>query len=234
MIKFTFIRKLVDNRDVDTYATYLRKKRFAIFQSLLSSIPRPLRILDIGGTQLFWEQMGFNCEVDIQVVLLNPLPIKVSFSNYIGLIGDGREMPYFRDKEFDVVFSNSVIEHVGGYDDQHQMANEIKRVGKRYFLQTPNRFFPIEPHFLFPFFQFLPLSIRVFLLSHFNMGWFERIPDKLKAKEVANSVRLLSEKEIKVLFSNAYIHKENFLGLTKSFAVYSGWEQQKTFMRLPK
>lgn len=57
-------------------------------------------------------------------------------------------MKQFQDNEFDAVFSNSVIEHVGDYEAQRQMANEIMRVGKRYFVQTPNFYFPIEPHIL--------------------------------------------------------------------------------------
>jgi 2-polyprenyl-3-methyl-5-hydroxy-6-metoxy-1,4-benzoquinol methylase len=73
-------------------------------------------------------------------------------------------MPQFQNDEFDIVFSNSVIEHVGSYEEQNLMASEVRRVGKRYFIQTPNLFFPIEPHFLFPFFQFLPLDYRVTLI----------------------------------------------------------------------
>ncbi|MEM2045934.1 MAG: class I SAM-dependent methyltransferase, partial [Candidatus Bathyarchaeia archaeon] len=57
------------------------------------------------------------------------------------IIGDARCMP-FKDKSFDVVFSNSVIEHVGNYDDQKMCAEEIRRVGKCYFVQTPNFYFP--------------------------------------------------------------------------------------------
>ena len=63
-------------------------------------------------------------------------------------------MDFFKDKSFDAVFSNSVIEHVGTFEDQKMMANEVIRVTNFYFIQTPNLYFPIEPHFLVPFFQF--------------------------------------------------------------------------------
>lgn len=89
------------------------------------------------------------------------------------MAGDARDLTAFGDKEFDIVFSHSVIEHVGGFEDQRRMANEIKRVGKRYFLQTQNRFFTMETHFLVPMFQFFPVWLKVLLISHFDLGWFK-------------------------------------------------------------
>lgn len=157
-------------------------------------------------------------------MLLNVSMINVSHTNIRSVIGDARTMPQFEDKEFDIVFSNSVIEHVGDYGQQRQMADEIRRIGKRYFVQTPNRYFPIEPHFLFPFFQFLPLLMKVFLLTHFNLRWFKKTTDKDKAEEVAKSITLLSRREFMSLFPDAKIHKEKFFGLTKSFTVRGGWD----------
>jgi ubiquinone/menaquinone biosynthesis C-methylase UbiE len=217
------VMKFADNRRADSLATKLRRKRFALFNSLLSSLPRPLRILDIGGTQLFWERMGFTAQSDVKIVLLNLTNVPLTYPNFRSVIGDARNMGEFRDKEYDVVFSNSVIEHVGDYGQQRQMAEEVRRVGRRYFLQTPNRSFPVEPHFLFPFFQFLPLRFRVFLIFHFDLGWYQRIPDKQKATETVSSIRLLTERELRELFPGAMIYREKFFGMTKSFIVYDGW-----------
>jgi hypothetical protein len=133
----------------------------------------------------------------------------------------------FADASFDVIYTNSVIEHVGGLEDQRRMADEIRRVGKRYFLQTPNRFFPLEPHFLFPFFQFLPISIRVFLLRNFHLGWFGRIPDAKRAKEIVESVRLLDRKDMLELFPGAHSYDERVFGMTKSFVVCGGWDENE-------
>jgi hypothetical protein len=108
--------------------------------------------------------------------------------------------------------------------NQQQMAEELQRVGKRYFIQTPNFYFPLEPHFLFPLFQFFPLRLRVFLIHHFDLGWFNRITNKRKAAELVNSIRLLKKGELKKLFPKATIKDEKFLGLTISFIVLGGWQ----------
>jgi len=216
------LKKAADNTKGNSPATKLRRKRFLIFKSLIALLPRPLSILDIGGTQIFWERMNFTEEPDVKIVLLNLFKVETTYKNLISVQGDARRIDAFTDQEFDVVFSNSVIEHVGGYYQQCQMAKEVKRVGKRYFIQTPNRFFPIEPHFLLPFFQFFPSGLKIFLVRHFDIGWYRRTSDKQKAAQLVNSIRLLTEKELKKLFPGANIYKEKLFGLTKSLIVYDG------------
>jgi hypothetical protein len=130
------------------------------------------------------------------------------------------------DRSFDIVFSNSVIEHVGDHHDQLRMAEEVRRVGKRYFVQTPNKYFPIEPHFLFPFFQFLPLGLRVRLMQNFHLGWFPKTPERQKAREIVTGIRLLDRCEFRSLFPDATIYDEKVLGITKSFVAYAGWSAQ--------
>ena len=216
------LRKAADYTQSDSPATKLRRKRFLIFNSLIANLPRPLNILDVGGTQIFWERMGFIEEPDVKIVLLNLSRVEVTYKNFTSVQGDARSMGAFTDQEFDVVFSNSVIEHVGGYDQQCQMAKEVKRVGKSYFIQTPNRFFPIEPHFLLPFFQFFPVGLKIFLVRHFDIGWYKKTPDKQKAAQLVSSIRLLTEKELRKLFPGANIYKEKLFSLTKSLIVYEG------------
>jgi len=72
------------------------------------------------------------------------------------------------------------------------MANEGRRVGKRYFVQTPNLYFSIEPHFVFPFFQFLLLQAKVWLITHFYLGWCKKISSLEIAVAIAISIKLLS------------------------------------------
>jgi len=218
------LRRLVDNTDDRSLATRLRRQRFRILLNMIRGSPGPVRILDIGGTAGYWEMMtaGFAPELTLHVTLLNRDPIHVDRSGFAAVMGDGRAMPEFGDKQFDIVFSNSTIEHVGTLADQQCMAREVQRVGRRFYVQTPNRYFPIEPHFVFPFFQFLPVVTRVWLLRHFALGWYSRMPDREAALEAVTSIRLLSYKEFRRMFPHAHIFKERLGGLVKSFIAYGG------------
>jgi hypothetical protein len=219
-----FLKKLVDNSDADSLATRMRRRRFDFFLSLLDHVKRPAGILDVGGTQGFWESMGRGNLGDLHVTLLNLEAQPVSGSNFESVAGDARDLSRYADGSFDVVFSNSVIEHLGpGFADQQLMANEIRRVAQRYFVQTPNRHFPIEPHFLTPGFQFLPVPTRVWAATHFNLGWYKKFADRDAARREVESISLLTEREMHRLFPGALIYKEKFLGLTKSFVAYGGW-----------
>ncbi|MBA3542727.1 MAG: class I SAM-dependent methyltransferase [Deltaproteobacteria bacterium] len=215
--------KLADNRNPRSLAGWLRRRRSALLRDLLASVPRPARVLDVGGTQAYWEVAEAAGLEGVTVVLLNRAPPVVTRPGFESRGGDARAMPELADQSFDVVFSNSVIEHVGDRDDQRAMASEVRRVGKRYFIQTPNRHFPIEPHFLVPGFQFLPLEVRVQLVMRFSLGWYARTPDRAAAHALATSIELLTGPELAALFPGATIHRERFAGLTKSLIAIGGF-----------
>ncbi|MBU0560100.1 MAG: hypothetical protein KKG93_11085 [Bacteroidetes bacterium] len=126
-----------------------------------------------------------------------------------------------------MIFSNSVIEHVGEYIDQKKFSNAIRRIAKRYFIQTPNYYFPFEPHFLFFGIQYLPVEIRAWLIRHFNLGWYEKERHYSRSLEIAKSIRLLKRKEIFELFPEAEIINEKCFGLTKSFIIHYGFNKIK-------
>lgn len=128
-------------------------------------------------------------------------------------------MNEFDNGSFDVVFSNSVIEHVGKYKEQENMAKEIQRVGRCFFLQTPNYWFPLEPHFLFIGFQFLPVKIRAYLLQRFCLGWCTKVTDYDEAIAIVKSIRLLRKRELEKLFPGATIIREKLFCFTKSFMI---------------
>lgn len=215
-------RRLTDDRVYESLANRMRRKRFEMFRALLNSVPRPLRILDVGGTESFWRNMDFPAEPGITITLINVQETPVGRSNFESVKGDARDLP-FREKEFDVVFSNAVIEHVGTYEDQSRMASEVRRVGRRYFVQTPNRYFPLEVHFQFPFFQFLAFEQKIWLLSHFRLGQYERIQDRDDARRLVSETRLLNKQEMIALFPEARIVMEKFMGLNKSIMALAGW-----------
>ena len=181
---------------------------------------KKIKILDIGGTEDYWNSMGLNLESNIEIVLLNLYKIEVKRAGFSSIKGDACDLEGVADKSFDFVFSNSVIEHLFSMQNQQKMANEVKRVGKNYYIQTPNKFFPIEPHWVFPFFQFLPFGVKVFLTKNFNLGHIPKAKNKQEAIDLVNEVNLLSKKELENLFMGSKLYIEKFIGFHKSYAVY--------------
>ncbi len=214
-----FLQFLVDLRNETSPANKFRRKRFELFLDIIQDIPKPIRILDVGGTQLFWKQMNFN-NTEVSIVLLNLELEKIEQQNILAMVGDARSMKQFGDKSFDIVISNSVIEHLANFEDQKKMAKEVERVGKRFFVQTPNKYFPLEPHFLMPYFASYPKRFKIFLLTHFDIGWFKKFSNKREAELFLTNFNLLSLRQMKILFPTALIYKEKFFGLSKSFIAY--------------
>jgi hypothetical protein len=213
-----------DFRNPQSLSRRLRQKRSAFFEQLIAPLVKPLRVLDVGGTEEFWQSLGYGNRDDVWVTLLNLTATATSSPQFVSIAGDARDLSQFKRREFDVVFSNSVIEHVGDFHEQKRMADEVQRVGKRYFVQTPNRYFPVEPHFLFPWFQFLPEAVQVWLLGRFRLGTYDIVTDREYARELVREIRLLSLREFSSLFPVANIYRERLLGMTKSFVAFGGWE----------
>lgn len=217
------LRGLADGRRPGSAADRFRQRRFARFRELVDALPRPVRILDVGGTTSFWERLGYAGVDGIEVVLLNLMEQDVPHANLTSAVGDAADLSEFADDEFDVVVSNSVIEHLPTLELQSRMASGVRRVGRRLYLQTPNRYFPLEPHFLFPFFGVLPIRVRAFLLQRMDLGWHPRRPDPAEALADVRSVRLMTGGEMRRLFPDARFENERFLLFTKSFIVLEGW-----------
>ncbi|MGD0050571.1 MAG: class I SAM-dependent methyltransferase [Vulcanimicrobiaceae bacterium] len=213
---------LADQRNGASWAARLRKRRFAFFRELLARLPRPVSICDVGGTTEFWRGVSLPDEDDVSVTVVNLEQQPSAGGRIRTLVGDARALP-FAARSFDVVYSNSVIEHVGTFADQRRMAQEVRRVAPRYFVQTPSYFFPIEPHFLVPGFQFLPLDVRAALLMRRRLGWVAKAESMERAREEVRSVRLLRCSQVRALFPDARIYREKLFGLTKSYVAYGGW-----------
>lgn len=189
------------------------------WQMLLDRFPalRDMRVLDLGGTPHSWR---FSPVVPRAVTLVSPQSQFASVLEppFEHIVGDACALPReVRDREFDLVFSNSVIEHVGGADRRQAMANEIRSLDAPYWVQTPNRAFPIEPHFLFPGFQWLPLSAKAAVIQHWPLPQARNRRDEHDAAvELAQSVELVGAGEMQQLFPDAQLLREPFAGLTKS------------------
>ena len=224
--RMTITNKLIaDNTNHRSVASYLRRKRFDILLTMIQDFAGSVHILDIGGRLQYWEMMRalVKFEDRIHITLLNVDAKSINHPNHPNfscVLGDGRAMPQYEKKQFDIVFSNSTIEHVGTRADQEKMAKEVRRVGLAYFIQTPNRYFPIEPHFVFPMFQFLPMILRVWLVQHFACGWYGRIDHKRDALREVSSIKLLSRRDLQNFFPEAKIFEERYCGMVKSFVAY--------------
>lgn len=212
--------KLADNTNPGSVAARLRRRRFRLFGELISQLEPPVRVLDIGGTPAYWETVGPESHADLEVVILNREALPVRSPNFSSMTGDATDLTQFGSRAFDVAFSNSVIEHVGDWDAQRRMAKELVRVGRHYYVQTPNRLFPMEPHFLVPGFQFLPVELRTALVRRFDLGWYKRITDPQLAREHVLSHQLLSAGQMRRLFPDATLYRERVMGLTKSLVAW--------------
>lgn len=195
----------------------MRKNRLASFLNLLPAGSSQIRVLDVGGTLEFWtSSWEERCE-RLSITLLNLTAAPVSGDGpFRSLAGDARDLSRFVDREFDFCFSNSVIEHVGTLGDQRRMANEVQRVARGYFVQTPYRYFILEPHFHVPGWAQMPVWLRTAMHRKMNLGWIPSVPDYLQARIDVEQTRLTSMREFRLLFPKADILTEKVGPFTKS------------------
>jgi hypothetical protein len=174
------------------------------------------RILDVGGYPWCWSDPQISSSLTILNLQILP-GLENQWKDRCTLVkGDATRMQY-PDQQFDIVFSNSVIEHLETYQQQEKFAKEVRRVGRDLWIQTPAKCFFLEPHLLTPFIHWFPKQTQISLARYFTIwGWINR-PNKKAAFEYVNELRLLNESEMRALFPDCEIVKEKILGLTKSY-----------------
>jgi SAM-dependent methyltransferase len=144
-----------------------RRRKFELFMRAVQPGPET-RVVDVGVGDT-----GFGTEPGVAVTLnffeaLYPWPERITavsdvplptfaraFPSIRCVTASGTDLP-FEDDAFDVAFSNAVIEHVGGREEQRRFVEELCRVAPRVFLSTPNRWFPVETHTLVPLVHWFP------------------------------------------------------------------------------
>jgi len=208
------------SEDKKSLGNRFRAKRFDFFLKKIQKLDKPLQILDLGGKVNFWENRGLAGNNDYQITLLNIEIEKSEYSNIKSNIGSATDLSEFKDQSIDLVHSNSVIEHLHNFKNQKKMAQEAIRVGKKHIIQTPNKYFFIEPHYLLPFFGYLPKSVKYWILTKTKLSRLKKWDEKF-AKQYIQEIRLISEKEMKILFPNSKIYFEKFLGMNKSFTTHN-------------
>ena len=200
-----------------------RRRRVETLNAMIAEVKArqpTCKVIDFGGTRNFWHTWREHIQLDgVQVDCVNMDEHHASDSGYdkINFIkGDARSLPQIADKAYDIAFSNSVIEHVGGWTDMVNMANEVRRVSHRYAIQTPYYWFPIEPHMRTPLMHWLPVSLSYRIVMARKCGFYDRQEDVMGAMTVIQDAHLLDIGQMQALFPDAVISKERFLGLVKS------------------
>jgi len=162
--------------------------------------------------------MDIDLRCRITVVNIHEIPPRnrPAGPNIKTVVGDGCKLE-FGDRSFDIVFSNSVIEHVGTFERQRAFARECRRTGRQLWVQTPARCFPIEPHLIAPFFHFLPRFAQRRLLRNFTVWGLLARPTTAEVEAFLSEVRLLTYREMRELFPDCEIIRERVLGFTKSY-----------------
>lgn len=221
----SIMQRMADVNDEQSLSNRLRHRRFLRFEALVANARRPIRILDFGGTSEFWRQRGWDRRTDATITTVNLGPDLSPAPGIRHVIGDVTDLPMFDDRSFDVAFSNSVIEHLETLDGQRRMAAEMQRIGRAIWCQTPSFWFPIEPHFHVPGWQWTPQSVRIGLLRRFRCGQRGPCPDLEEAAALVREVRLMRRAELSELFPGAAIEPERFCGLVKSWIVQSGFHE---------
>jgi hypothetical protein len=196
-----------------------RARRMALLARTVG-LTRDTWVLDVGGTLDIWRL----APVMPRLVLLNQSRARYEIgAGESVVLGDGTSLP-FADHSFDLVFSNSVIEHVGGREEQAKFATEIARVGRQFWVQTPNRYFPIEHHLWTPFVHWLPHHWQAAVAKRFSV-WQMLTHATAEQREFyvshyLDSIRLLSASDLRALFPGATVVRERFLGWTKSLVAW--------------
>lgn len=211
-MQLRYLRHRVYQSLVRPVSLRARKRRSRVFSRLMG-LQSGLSVIDLGGQPGVWRDV----EPVLDVVILNlpgaAKPADPSHHHYKFVDGDACAVDAFADRSFDLVFSNSVIEHVGDEDKQRAFAREVRRLGRSYWVQTPSIWFPIEAHTGMPFWWFYPEPLR----QYFFRGWKAKLPAWTESME---ETRVLKKQLLQSLFPEASIYVETYFGIPKS---YTAW-----------
>jgi hypothetical protein len=174
------------------------------------------RVLDLGGTTEIWGLVSV--PLDITILNLPGVPVDRTPHGphrFTFVEGDATDVTAYGDKTFDVVFSNSVIEHVGGPEKQAAFAREVRRLASRYAVQTPSIHFPIEAHTGYPFWWYYPPAIKRAIFRR----WRKTLP---AYGVMVEGTTVISRRALATFFPDAIISTERVLGVPKSYTAWKG------------
>ncbi len=200
---------LADSQHPNSLSSRARSRRWARLMQEFPDLAQ-MRVLDVGGTSAFWSQTP---EHPLQVTVIN-LDAQTARQPWISTHQADACTLRLRE-QFDLVISNSLIEHVGGHERRQRLADVIHHHADRHWVQTPYRYFPIEPHWVAPGIQWLPLPARIAYSRYWPLGHM-RPADYEEALDGVLEIELLTLTEMRHYFPASTIWKEHFAGMTKS------------------
>jgi hypothetical protein len=203
--------RLVDNPG--SAAERKRARRWEWLREAFPDLDR-MSVIDLGGTADSWQRAPVR-PAAVHVVNLEPVPSELP-AWLRAEQGDACSLPdRILADHYDLVFSNAVLEHVGGHAQRMRFAEAVHKLADRHWVQTPYRYFPVEPHWLFPGFQFLPVNMKVAVARRwpFAYGGASTREDALWA---TLNVELIGRTEMAYCFPDSEIRAERMFGLVKS------------------
>lgn len=218
---------LSDTRDERSLSTRFRRQRDVKLRALIDAVHAArgqVRILDMGGRVEYWSRVGLDYlrskKALITVVNLEASEISEELAQpdlFSTAVGDACNLTDVADNAYDLAHSNSVIEHVMTWDNMKGFAAETRRVAPYYYVQTPNFWFPIDPHFYkFPLYHWFPRPVRARILNTFPIAHVGRIEGVDNAFRVVDDARLLDSRQFRFLYPDAEVSYERVAGLGKS------------------
>ena len=192
------------------------RRRARRWRWLVETFPEldQMSVLDLGGSLSTWERAPVRAK-HVHVVNISKPPAQVPDWAEVERADACALPPHIASRRYDLVFSNSVIEHVGGHERRVRFAEAVRSLSDRYWVQTPYRYFPIEPHWLVPGLQFLPIAMRARIAHKWPLVY---TPGRAKAA-VLNTVmwtELIDRTQMRHYFPDAELRAERVAGLTKS------------------
>ena len=181
--------------------------------------PPGATVLDVGGSVDLWDLVDHR----LHVTLFNTdephawgfRPPRGGDARYRVATGDACDLRCFDDASFDVVFSNSVIEHIGDDRRVDRFAGEVRRVGRGYWVQTPSWLCPVEPHTGLPFYWLYPAPVRAAIARRLDRRYAAN-PWSCPMAET----RMFRLAALRALFPDAFVFTERIAGITKSGSLY--------------
>jgi len=186
-----------------------------------------VRIVDLGGRRDYWNllEAGYLASRRVEVTLLNFNATQLPGSEecgFIRLTADACAVSDVADNAYDLVHSNSTIEHVGNWDRVEAFAAESRRLAPCHFVQTPYFWFPVEPHLLMPGFHFLPEGVRAKMLIANWVRHKALNPDMAYAMRTIQDARLLDRAQMRFLYPDSKLKFEWLGPFPKSIIAIRG------------